>query len=206
MGNQASWRELLRRLRWDLMDRDERKYYAYWLISEVPGLFGHMLRARYLAKHMKSAGTNLHVMAGCRFRSIECMEVGDNVSLGYDNFFQAIGGLTLGDHVATAPGVKIWTANHDYSDPDTPVLEQGGTAKPVVIGNDVFIASNAFILPGVHLAEGSIVAAGSVVGARRYRPYSILAGNPARVIGYRGNRTPAEKAVSGEAASDDLAR
>lgn len=173
------------------MDRGERQYYGFWLISGLPGLFGSMLRARYLGRRMKSVGKNFVVMAGCRFRSIEQLEVGDDVGIGYDSFLQALGGLKLGNHVMLAPGVKIWSVNHDYDDPDLPVGVQGGTPKPVVIDDDVFIASNSFILPGVHLPKGCIVSAGSVVGAKTYRPYSILAGNPARVIGYRGGQGPA---------------
>ena len=203
MTTRITWRDLLRRLRWDLLDRSERFYYGYWLIWQIPGLFGNMLRARYLARRMKAAGANLQVMAGCRFRSIENLEVGDNVNIGYDNFLQARGGLKIGNNVSTAPGVKIWTVNHNYDDPDADVMEQGQTDKPVTIGDNVFIASNAFILPGTTLPEGCIVCAGAVVGGKPYRPYSILAGNPARVIGYRGGRAPghtpdedADKSVS----------
>ncbi len=190
MSDRITWWNLLRRLRWDLKDRHERFLYWYWLISGVPGLFGNMLRARYLAPRMKRAGKNLTVLAGCRFRSIDNLEVGDNVSIGFDNFLQARGGLTIGDDVSTAPGVKIWSVNHNYDDPDTPVERQGQTDKPVRIERNVFIASNAFILPGTVLSEGCIVSAGAVVSGKTYRPYSILAGNPARVIGYRGGRTP----------------
>lgn len=181
-----TWSAIFRRLRWDVMDRNERTYIAFWLIAELPGAFGSLLRARYLAPRMKAAGTNLRVLAGCRFRSIERLEVGDNVSIGYDNFLQARGGLIIGDNVITAPGVKIWSVNHDYDDPDTPVELQGVSKRPVVIGNNVFIASNAFIMPGVTLPEGCVVSAGAVVGVKPYRPFSILAGNPARAIGIRG--------------------
>lgn len=193
-----TWRMLFRRLRWDLRDPRERVYYGYWLVSQVPGLFGNMLRGRYLAPRMKRAGRGLVVLAGTRFRSLENLEVGDNVSIGYDNFLQAHGGLTIGNNVLLAPGVKIWSANHNVEDPDIPVREQGYTMKPVVIEDDVFVASNAFILPGVTLSRGCIVSAGAVVAAKTYRPYSILAGNPARVIGYRGGRVP-----SSEPSADD---
>ena len=190
MAGGPGWTDMLRRLRWDLLDRKERFYYGYWLIWQVPGLFGNMLRARYLSKRVKSAGANFQVMAGCRFRSIGRLEVGDNVTIGYDNFIQALGGLRLGNNVSTAPGVKIWTVNHDYGDADRPVQEQGQTEKPTVLEEDVFVGSNAFIMPGAHLGRGCIVTAGAVVGGKAYRPYSILSGNPARVMGYRGGHGP----------------
>jgi acetyltransferase-like isoleucine patch superfamily enzyme len=195
MDNRPSWRAILRRLRWDLLDRHERQYYGFWLISQIPGAFGVLLRARYLAPRMKQAGKNLKVLAGCRFRSVERLEVGDDVSIGYDNFLQALGGLKIGNHVSTAPGVKIWSVNHNIDDPEASIREQGQTEKPVVIGDNVFIASNAFILPGVSLPEGCIVSAGAVVSAKEYKPFSILAGNPARVIGFRGKRTSEQAAV-----------
>jgi maltose O-acetyltransferase len=197
MAEGTSFWSLLKRLKWDLQDRQERKYYGYWLLWEIPGIFGNLARARYLSRRMGAAGANLEVLAGCRFRSLERLVVGDNVHIGYDNFLQAHGGLTLGDNVRTGPGVKIWSVNHEYDDPDVPVAEQGLEEKPVVIGNNVFIASNAFIMPGVSLPEGCVVSAGAVVGAKSYRPFSILAGNPARVIGYRGGKTPGVEAEPG---------
>ena len=50
-----------------------------------------------------------------------------------------------------------------------------------VIGNDVWIGQNALILPGVHIGNGAIIGANSVVGSN-VEPYSIVAGNPARLI------------------------
>ena len=50
-----------------------------------------------------------------------------------------------------------------------------------VIGNDVWIGQNAVILPGVHIGDGAIVGAESVVGSD-VSPYTVVAGNPARVL------------------------
>ncbi|MBR4124041.1 MAG: CatB-related O-acetyltransferase [Clostridia bacterium] len=50
-----------------------------------------------------------------------------------------------------------------------------------VIGNDVWIGQNAVILPGVHIGDGAIVGANCVIG-HNVEPYTIVVGNPARVI------------------------
>ena len=50
-----------------------------------------------------------------------------------------------------------------------------------VIGNDVWIGQNAVILPGVRIGDGAIIGANSVVGSD-VDPYTIVAGNPARLI------------------------
>jgi len=186
MASELALPRLLKRLYWDLADRTERTYYVYWCISQVPGAFGSMLRARFLSRRLKAAGRNLRVYPGARFRSMENLVVGDNVEIGVDTFIQALGGVSLGHNVMLAPGVKIWSVNHDYADRDVPIQRQGQTMAPVSIGNDVWISSNAFICPGVTLPDGVVVSAGAVVGVKQYPPFAILAGNPARVIGFRG--------------------
>lgn len=50
-----------------------------------------------------------------------------------------------------------------------------------VVGNDVWIGQNAVILPGVHIGDGCIIGANSVVGSD-VPPYSVVVGNPAKVI------------------------
>ena len=50
-----------------------------------------------------------------------------------------------------------------------------------VIGNDVWIGQNATIMPGVHIGDGAIIGANATV-ASDVQPYSIVAGNPARLI------------------------
>ena len=50
-----------------------------------------------------------------------------------------------------------------------------------VIGNDVWIGQNAVILPGVQIGDGAIIGANSVVGSD-VAPYTIVAGNPAKLL------------------------
>lgn len=58
------------------------------------------------------------------------------------------------------------------------------TKGDVLIGNDVWIGHQSIILSGVEIGDGVVVGAGSVV-RRGAPPYSIVAGNPARVLGFR---------------------
>jgi acetyltransferase-like isoleucine patch superfamily enzyme len=183
--SEYSFMRILKRFYWDVVDPDERKYLLYYFISQFPGPAGNLMRGRFVEKKARSVGRNLIVMAGTRFRSIENLVLGNDVQIGYDNFIQAYGGVTIGDNVMTAPGVKIWSVNHNFEDKNVLIANQGVKEAEVIIGNDVWISSNAFILPGVVLPDGVVVSAGSVVGIKAYSPYSIVAGNPARVIGSR---------------------
>lgn len=54
----------------------------------------------------------------------------------------------------------------------------------IVVGNDVWIGTRSTILSGVCIGDGAVVAAGSVV-VKNVAPYSIVGGNPARVVGFR---------------------
>ncbi len=56
--------------------------------------------------------------------------------------------------------------------------------KHSVIGNDVWIGRNVIVLDGIKIGNGAIIGAGSVV-TKDVLPYSIVAGNPAKIIRYR---------------------
>lgn len=57
----------------------------------------------------------------------------------------------------------------------------GGKDYCIRIDNDVWIGAGAIIMNGVHLGEGCVIGAGSVV-TKDVPPYTIVAGNPARVV------------------------
>ena len=64
---------------------------------------------------------------------------------------------------------------------DPPLPEDLPLKGDTVIGNDVWIGQNAVILPGVRIGDGTIIGANSVVG-KDVEPYTIVAGNPAKVL------------------------
>ncbi|WP_026195471.1 CatB-related O-acetyltransferase [Mariprofundus ferrooxydans] len=104
------------------------------------------------------------------------------------------GMLTIGKFCSIAKDVKIllggehrydWFSTYSFPDfmddlPDYPVdhrRSKGG----IVIGNDVWIGYGATILSGVTIGNGAVVGAKAVI-AKDIPPYSIVVGNPARVI------------------------
>lgn len=175
----------LKAVYWEWSSPNGRFEYVQSMFRQTPALLGLFLRRKIYRKHFKQCGRNLTVYPGVRIYNAQHMSVGDDVYLGLDNAFQAGGGLIIKDRTAFGPGCKVWTVNHKFDDLDTPIMEQGHEYKQVVIGPDVWLAANVFVMPGVELPEGCVVVAGSVVGVKKYPPYSIIAGNPARVIGSR---------------------
>ncbi len=177
--------KLLKLIYWDLNSGGMRDQYVAFLIRNIPGSFGMMIRRMWYSKRFKKCGTNLNVLEGTHIINPQNIECGDNVSIGVCNYLQAGGGIILESDVMLGPYVKIWTQNHNYRRYDIPVHSQGYTYNPVIIRHDVWIGANAFIMPGTEIGAKSIVSACSVVGAKEYPAGSILAGYPARRIGER---------------------
>ena len=104
--------------------------------------------------------------------------------------------LTIGKFCQIAAGVEFVMngANHQMNavstfpfytlegwDMEPPARSDLPLKGDTVIGNDVWIGQHAVILPGVHIGDGAIVGADSVVG-RDVEPYTIVIGNPAKVL------------------------
>lgn len=64
---------------------------------------------------------------------------------------------------------------------DDEALFEWRRAQPVTVGHDVWIGHGAIVLPGRKVGNGAVIAAGAVV-TKDVAPYTIVAGNPARVI------------------------
>jgi acetyltransferase-like isoleucine patch superfamily enzyme len=171
-------------LYWELSDKYGRFNYLSWLLRNIPCKVGNRLRCHFLGKYCASFGHNITFFPGIKIRGVPMLSIGNNVSLGEDNFLQATGGIEIGNNVALGPSVKIWSVNHKYEGLGA-VNDVDYDYKKVVIEDDVWIGANCFIMPGVTIQKGSIVSAGSIVGIKLYPPYSIIAGHPARVIGNR---------------------
>jgi acetyltransferase-like isoleucine patch superfamily enzyme len=91
------------------------------------------------------------------------------------------GGITIGDDVFLAPLVQILAVNHIYADTTRPISHQGITAQGITIEDGAWIGAGAIILDGVRIGRNAVVGAGAVV-TRDVPPYTLAAGNPARVV------------------------
>ncbi len=87
--------------------------------------------------------------------------------------------VTIGDNVFIGPNVSIYTVTHalDISQRNEGLMQ----ARPVTIGNNVWVCGNCVILPGVSIGEGCVIGAGSVV-TRDIPPLTLAVGNPCRPL------------------------
>ena len=125
-------------------------------------------------------GSILHVY---NFRGIPYsgIQIGKESLIGEYNVLRGQGGIAIGDRVYTSPMVQMLAVNHRFDDPTRSFVEQGITARGIVVEDDVWIGAGAVITDGVHIGAGSVVAAGAVV-TRDVPPGTVVAGVPARVL------------------------
>ena len=105
--------------------------------------------------------------------------IGDHTRIGLHNTI--IGPVDIGNHVNLAQGITVTALNHNFSDTNKRIDEQGVSTNPVTIEDDVWVGANAVILPGVTIGEHCVVAAGAIV-TKDVPPHSLVAGVPAKVI------------------------
>ncbi|MDB6139679.1 MAG: maltose O-acetyltransferase [Verrucomicrobiaceae bacterium] len=112
-------------------------------------------------------------------------DYGTNITLGSKVFFNFncvvldVMKVSIGSNVLFGPAVQIYAATHPV---EASVRRQWlEYAKPVTIGNDVWVGGGAIICPGVSIGDRTVIGAGSVV--TRDIPADVFAaGNPCRVI------------------------
>jgi acetyltransferase-like isoleucine patch superfamily enzyme len=105
--------------------------------------------------------------------------IGDRTKIGLSNTI--IGPVTIGNDIRLAQNITLSGLNHNYQDVNIPIHVQGVSTSPIVIEDETWIGANVVVLAGVKVGRHSIIAAGSVV-TKDIPPFSVAAGNPARVL------------------------
>lgn len=124
-------------------------------------------------------------------------------------------GVTIGNFCSIARNAEISPINHptdylschpfqyntnhftDVKDYSVHQRVKGPTAKPAVIGHDVWIGAGAMICQGVTVGTGAVIAGGAVV-TKDVPPYAIVGGIPAQVIRYRFDETTIERLLTSQ--------
>ncbi len=105
--------------------------------------------------------------------------IGHHTRVGLRNTL--IGPVQIGNHVILAQNVVLSGLNHNYEDISQPIHLQGVSVRPIAIADEVWIAANSIIMAGVSIGTHAVIAGGSVV-TKDVPPYSLVAGNPAKII------------------------
>lgn len=168
-------------------------------------------RSYRLRKKLKMCGKNFNVQRGVIVKNPNYIEIGCHVSIGNNTFLgpvieyagicysplikigdgtvigkncsiASINRVEIGKNVLFAGHVHITDHSHGYEDVTQPITPQKLYSKgPIIIEDDCWLGYSCEILSGVHIGKHCIVAARAVV-TKDVPSYSIVAGNPAKII------------------------
>ena len=158
-------------------------YYGFLQFLPSSRRLGHIpgrLRYRCCCHLLAHCGHNVNIERRAFFGSGDTVSVGDNSGIGVGAKLGPR--VIIGDNVLMGEEVLFLTQNHAYRDAQRLIGSQGDLeAEGIVIGDDVWIGTRAILLPGIVIGTGAVIGAGSVV-TKDVEPYTVVAGNPARVI------------------------
>lgn len=132
----------------------------------------------------RKAAIKFGIGPGADFGNGACLEISEHTNLGKDFSLTGNGILSFGEHVAMGHQCMFVTQNHRY-------LEEGYDGfevKDIVVGRNVWFGHRVTVLPGVHIGDHAIIGAAAVV-TKDVPDYAIVAGNPAKIIRFRKQKT-----------------
>src|SRR5690625_4196742 len=136
-------------------------------------------RVEILKELLGSTGENIFMEPNIRFDYGYNTHVGENFYANFDCTILDVCEVRIGEHCMLGPGVQLCTATH----PLNPAKRNSGIeyAKPIKIGNNVWIGGSAIVNPGVTIGHNVVVVSGAVV-TRDVPDNVVVGGNPARII------------------------
>jgi putative colanic acid biosynthesis acetyltransferase WcaF len=161
----ASWK--IRRLLWSIVQGTLYRYsfhtWSNW-------------RAMLLRLFGAKIGPRCIIRRTARIYYPWLLEIGDLAVIGDRAEIYNLGTITIGDRVMISQEAYLCAGTHDYTQPAMPLV-----TAPITVGADAWICARAFIGPGVAVGEGAVVGACAVAN-KNVPPWTVVAGNPARVV------------------------
>ena len=143
------------------------------------------LRRQLLTELLGAIGEDTYIRPPLRVDYGGHLRIGARTFANYVRIALDVADITIGDDVQIGSNVQLLTPTH----PVDPSLrrQKWEAAKPIAVGDNVWLGSGAIVLAGVTIGENTVVGAGAVV--TRDLPAGVVAyGNPARVVREIGER------------------
>jgi acetyltransferase-like isoleucine patch superfamily enzyme len=126
----------------------------------------------------------ISITFAARFADHPVLEIGNNTQIGHNCDFRIGKRVSIGNNCNLSGAIIVMDSNAHTVDPQPRMAGRppdSDDVRPIVIGDGVWVGLRCIIFPGVKIGEGSVISAGSVVRTH-VPPYSVAAGNPARVM------------------------
>lgn len=141
---------------------------------------GRKMRYILCKRIFEYCGDDVNIEKGAFFGSGAHIRIGNGSGIGINASIPD--GTIIGENVMMAPNCYVHNRNHKFDRTDVPMRFQGyDEEKPLIVEDDVWIGQDVTIMVGRKISRGSIIAANTVL-TKDYPEYSIIGGNPSRLI------------------------
>ena len=150
-----------------------------WLLLFRPTPRGNLFRPWRILL-LKTFGAKVawsaYILPSCRIWQPWRLTIGANSWVDGDVNLYSVDEIRIGHDAVVSEGAYVCTASHDVY-----IASFALTTAPIEIGDCAWVCARAIVLPGTKVGEGVVVAAGSVV-TKDVEPWTVVGGNPARVL------------------------
>ena len=180
-----------------------------WLmvLRQMPGPLGFLLRRRYYRRRLGYMGKGVVIDPGVAFENPRNVYLDDLTYIGgpsrlvcpegyikigkrchVGGWILGHSGVEIGDYVASGAIILSITDSHKgghrMCGPMVPTSHRHFVRGKVIVGKEAFLGQHSIIMPGVTIGEGALVGPSSLV-VRNVKPWTVVMGSPAKVIGKR---------------------
>jgi putative colanic acid biosynthesis acetyltransferase WcaF len=136
----------------------------------------HSWRSFLLRCFGAKVGRGVHVYPGVNIWAPWNLELQDECGIGNGATLYSQAKITIGKRAVISQGVNLCTGTHDYTRPGSPLV-----ARPIVVGDNAWVASEAFVHPGVTIGAGCVIGARAVV-VSDMPEWMVCAGHPCKPL------------------------
>lgn len=109
------------------------------------------------------------------------LKMGNNSSVGSFSYYGSSGGIEIGNDVIMGEYISFHSENHNFSDKNRLIREQGVVSEGIIIGNNIWVGAKVTFIDGCQVGDNSVVAAGAVVKGR-FPANVVIGGVPAKIL------------------------
>ena len=155
-----------------------------WLVLFFPSPRPlHFWRRWLLQLFGAQIGHHVHIHGSVRIWAPWQLRIGNFVGIGEGAHLYNMAPLHIGDYCVVSQGAHLCGGSHAIDSPNFQLI-----ARPITLGNHVWVCADAFVGLGVAVAEGCVLGARSVTVKSIVKPWTVWAGNPVHYLRDRKKR------------------
>ena len=154
--------------------------YAWFLLFLPSPRPFHRWRAFLLKLFGAQLGNGVHVYPSAKIWAPWNLKLGDHVGIANGVTIYNMDIISIGSYSVISQGAHLCGGSHDYNSHNFQLF-----AKPITLGEHVWICAEAFVSLGINIPDGVVVGARSLVTKSILVPWTVCAGHPAKQIGLR---------------------